>query len=133
MVEVALSILVVAVGLLGVFALFPVGLNAGREAEDESEMLMVADFVFANLQAYAATNYTQLAQFTCEYNDTVIPVQSSSPVIMREDGFTPICRVRLEVQPEDNYTHVTLTCVPGDGKLDQNPRVFYTRCTKWSP
>lgn len=54
LVEVTLALLVVAVGLTATFALFPEGLKATREAVNDTEVALFADYVFGTLAATAA-------------------------------------------------------------------------------
>lgn len=57
LVEIALAILVVSVGLLAVYGLFPSGFRTGRQAIDDTRAAMFAQEVFNGLKAKAA--YTQ--------------------------------------------------------------------------
>ena len=50
LVEIALAILVLSVGLLGVFALFPVGLDAGNRAVDDAQMSAFAEDVLMHFR-----------------------------------------------------------------------------------
>jgi len=54
LVEVTLALLVVAIGLTATFALFPVGLQATREAVNDTEVGLFADYVFSTLAVTAA-------------------------------------------------------------------------------
>jgi prepilin-type N-terminal cleavage/methylation domain-containing protein len=45
LVEVALALLVVAVGLMGVFSLFPVGIESNRKAIQETQISLFAEYV----------------------------------------------------------------------------------------
>jgi uncharacterized protein (TIGR02598 family) len=58
MVEVTLAIGVVAVGLLAVFALVPVGLNSGRDAMDATRSSLIQQDVFNRVRG--AINTSQL-------------------------------------------------------------------------
>ena len=53
LVEVTLALLVVAIGLTATFALFPEGLKATRAAEDDTEVALVAEYVFTSLDLAA--------------------------------------------------------------------------------
>lgn len=133
MVEVALAILVVAVGLLGVFALFPVGLHAGRDAVDDTEVMMVAEAVLSNLHSFMATNYNDTASgFVFDYNGTDIRPGSTSE-LMRPDNFTPLCTVQLRVRPRraGSLAEANLICYPG--KTRTRTIEFYTRCARRAP
>ena len=50
LVEVTLALLVVAIGLVATFALFPVGLKATRDAVDDTEVSLFAEYVFSTLE-----------------------------------------------------------------------------------
>jgi hypothetical protein len=53
LVEVTLALLVVAIGLVATFALFPEGLKATRAAVDDTEVALFADYVFTTLDLTA--------------------------------------------------------------------------------
>ncbi len=53
LVEVALALLVVAIGLTSVFALFPEGIKATRSAVDDTEIGFFAEYVFTTLDLAA--------------------------------------------------------------------------------
>jgi hypothetical protein len=53
LVEVTLALLVVAIGLTATFALFPEGLKATREAVNDTEAALFADYVFTTLDLTA--------------------------------------------------------------------------------
>jgi prepilin-type N-terminal cleavage/methylation domain-containing protein len=54
LIEVALALMVVGVGLLAVFQLFPAGLRAGFDATAETRAAQFADMVFNGMRARAA-------------------------------------------------------------------------------
>lgn len=58
LVEIALAILVMAVGLLTVFAIFPAGLKQTQEAENDTRASMFAEYVLNSVHAY--NNFTNL-------------------------------------------------------------------------
>ena len=60
LVEVALALLVVAIGFTAIFGLFPAGMQASRTAIEETEMSEFADFVFASLDVLAMRNWSDL-------------------------------------------------------------------------
>ena len=55
LVEVSLALLVVAIGLLTIFALFPGGLDLSRKSVDATEVAAFAEFVFAGLDGMASS------------------------------------------------------------------------------
>lgn len=56
MVEIALAILVVGIGLLAVFSLFPTGMTFNRQAIDDTYAAMFAEEVFYGYRAQASAN-----------------------------------------------------------------------------
>lgn len=66
LVEVALAIAVIAIGLIGILALFPLGLRATRSATDNTAMAMIA-------QDYIAC-YQQIALNSNNYSNAGTPV-----------------------------------------------------------
>jgi type II secretory pathway pseudopilin PulG len=57
MVEIALAMMVMTVGVLGIFALFPVGLNSSRDAKTDTQMAMLAQAVFDDFRDWSARNW----------------------------------------------------------------------------
>ena len=53
LVEVSLALLVVAVGVLGAFALFPAGLSTNKRAIEDTQSAMFAEMVFGGYRALA--------------------------------------------------------------------------------
>ncbi|HDL77943.1 MAG TPA: prepilin-type N-terminal cleavage/methylation domain-containing protein, partial [Lentisphaerae bacterium] len=56
LVEVSLALLVVGIGLVAVFGLFPEGLRSARRSVDDAQTAAFAQFVFASLEYVACTN-----------------------------------------------------------------------------
>ncbi|NLB65665.1 MAG: hypothetical protein GX803_04250 [Lentisphaerae bacterium] len=54
LVEVTLALLVVAIGLTATFALFPDGMKAARDAVDDTQVSLFADYVFSTLAVTVA-------------------------------------------------------------------------------
>ena len=54
LVEVTLAIAVVAIGLVGIMALFPLGLDAVRQAADATQMMAIGQDALADFQQEAA-------------------------------------------------------------------------------
>lgn len=58
LIEVALALLVVSVGLVAVIGMFPSGLDSGRKANEDTQTAIFADYVLNTIRACAAnTNY----------------------------------------------------------------------------
>ena len=64
LVEVTLALLVVAIGLVSTFALFPEGMKATRAAVNDTEVGLFADYVFSTLAATAAARGQELGSGT---------------------------------------------------------------------
>ena len=65
LVEVSLALLVAAIGLVTIFALFPDGLASSRKSVSASEISAFADYVFASMQSMAGgTNETAWDAFS---------------------------------------------------------------------
>jgi prepilin-type N-terminal cleavage/methylation domain-containing protein len=56
LVETALAILVVSVGMLAIFSLFPSGMISSKQASDDTYAAMFADEVFNGIRALMSTN-----------------------------------------------------------------------------
>jgi prepilin-type N-terminal cleavage/methylation domain-containing protein len=69
LVEVSLALLVVGVGMMGAFALFPVGLDAGKLALEDSRASLFSDEAFDSIRtlSVAGTNLTGVT----DYRDAV--------------------------------------------------------------
>ena len=73
LVEVSLALLVAAIGLVTIFALFPDGLASSRKSVSASEISAFADYVFASMQSMAGgTNETAWDAF--RNNGTNVPL-----------------------------------------------------------
>ena len=92
LVEVSLALLVIGIGLLAVFALFPEGLGAARRAVDDVETAAFAEFVFASLAFEAADTNESWGTFgpgVSLYRSHALE-WSGQPVIVANGGFTTI-------------------------------------------
>lgn len=61
LIEVALALLVVAIGLTAIMGLFPAGMQSSRTAIEETEMGEFADFVLSSLEIIAGRNWELLS------------------------------------------------------------------------
>jgi len=77
LVEVTLAIAVVAIGLVGIMALFPLGLDAVRQAADSTQMMAIGQDVLADFQQEAA-NSNCYALGSSGYSTNVIDPASLS-------------------------------------------------------
>ncbi len=80
LVEIALAIFVLSLGLLAVFGLFPHGLGMADIARQETQSGMFADYVFGALRAVAAD-----ADWTDENFDFQTDISFYSPYIQVDD------------------------------------------------
>src|ERR1043166_7469183 len=64
--EVSLAIAVVAIGLVGILALFPLGLRATRGALDDTQMATVGQEVISTFQQLALTNSNYAYNFVAD-------------------------------------------------------------------
>lgn len=60
LIEVSLAMMVMAIGILSILALFPAGLDQGARSLADTHAALFAEEVFAGLQAYAETNWVGL-------------------------------------------------------------------------
>ena len=88
LVEVTLAVAVVAIGVVGILALFPLGMDAVRKAADDTQMMAIGEDAIAYFQQMAVnTNYypTQLGATT--YGTNVINgTQESYSTNQQVDG-----------------------------------------------
>ncbi len=71
LIEVALAMLVIGVGIVAVFGLFPAGLDASRRTADETSAAMFAEEVFGGFRAKAQVVPWQ------SFNNIRVPIASS--------------------------------------------------------
>lgn len=152
LVEIALALLVISVGMLALFGLFPVGLNANRAALDETRAAMFADEVLNGVRAQASVVPWNIiagsiileppsphvwrnmgsgmrVQVTQNPNPAHFDTIFYDPDGMRSgpgSGYRDfVMRYRLEIDPlGPSYTAVRLQVRPGIGTT--NTYVFYT-------
>lgn len=73
LVEIALAMMVISVGLLAVFGLFPAGMSSNKNAIDDTYGAMFAEEVFNGVRAVLSTNNWN----TLNWNNINIPERSS--------------------------------------------------------
>ena len=78
LVEVALALLIVSVGLLATVGMLPGGLDNSRKASDDTQQALFADYVLNTLRALAANTNYPWASFSTGTPATPIPVAASS-------------------------------------------------------
>jgi prepilin-type N-terminal cleavage/methylation domain-containing protein len=146
LIEIALAILVVSIGLLSVFSLFPSGMAANKHAIDDTYGAMFADEVFNGLRAVLSTNSFQ----NVDWSNVAIPARSSekwgfvNEQIVRAnrlndwqlaqyrpsslDGALDFAvRYKLELQPINaNIAYAILEVLPGEFGPTNNVLRVYT-------
>ncbi|NMD85377.1 hypothetical protein HF882_02140 [Victivallis vadensis] len=133
MIEVALSLAIIAIGLSSILVLFPVGLNANKTAIANNNLADVAEYMIGYLRAYAIANWndsgtsnsflTQLNSTKPTGADTSFPADSAWKVFgTKQDGATRLKQLSL---PGNNNRGVFLfqqiSLVPdpsGNGTLE---------------
>lgn len=104
LVEVCMAVLVVGLGLMSVFAMFPSGLAASEAAQADTETGLFAEKVFFGLHA-VATEVT-LAQWNA--NTFIIP-----------DGAKTVTTSGAETENEAKTVRYRLTCIPRGDKVKE--------------
>ena len=106
LVEVSLALLVVAIGLLTIFALIPDGLGLSRKSVDATEMAAFADFVFASLDGMASsTNANDWNRF---WNNPT----NHLPLTKMLEGATNIPPTQPRIRPMGNSTPQWFPWIP---------------------
>lgn len=145
LVEIALAMLVMAVGVMGVFSLLPVGLTANRNAINDSRIALIAESVLAELRAEMMNNYSDDGgNFSYVYNDDYPgeelrpydPTQGEGPpepTFFYDGDDLVICNCELRVEPvySGSLSEATLTCAPGQ-ETGGERLVFYTRFANYN-
>ena len=92
LIELALSVFVMGVGILGVFGLSRLGITAAAEAEDEVRAAMFADDVFTTMRLYAdamrGTNSDDWVDFWENIETNEFPV-AGADLWQDADGYVP--------------------------------------------
>ena len=97
LVEVALALLVVGVGIVAIFGLFPAGMEAGRRTVNETQAALFAEEVFAAYRSLASV--TNLATAANAQVPVAAPEQWSSPPLIIPDGSVQTCVLRAFASP----------------------------------
>jgi prepilin-type N-terminal cleavage/methylation domain-containing protein len=145
LVEVALALLVISVGLLAVFSLFPAGMALNKQAIDDTYGAMFAEEVFAGLRAHAAREWSTIqevklpprsiqkwgyaAQMIVEAN-AGWQTARYTPAALGGDALDFAVRYNLIVQPHpenpDNRAYAILEILTGEFGPTNNPLRIYT-------
>jgi prepilin-type N-terminal cleavage/methylation domain-containing protein len=136
LIEVSLAVLVVGLGLLAVFSLFPSGLRSAEEGSADTRCGMFAETVMNGLHGNAAsiTNWADWCSSTNVADDLTDGVLAN---VLRVDGvetFEPFpaggMRYKLTLTLADpNRYSALLEVVSGQYGSFANPTLFYTEFT----
>jgi hypothetical protein len=143
LVEVCLALLVVAVGLLAVFGLFPDGLSASRRAVETTEMSAFSEYVFSSLEIEASDPLVSWGSFANglqlmrthalkDADGNQPRVTASGPLQPHTYYWTPdfYAGGSLYVDSEVTVTYFTYTLSIGDADPNVSP-AKYARLEVW--
>jgi prepilin-type N-terminal cleavage/methylation domain-containing protein len=145
LIEISIALMVVAVGMLGVLSMFPVGLEQNERSINETYGALFAQEVFAGLNAYAETNWINLEDFRaplsvdhfvsphivtniirCTTPDKVLTNKYMHATNMVDYAL----RYSLFIQTNGPIKSATLLIYPGEFGVTNNPIVFYNEFFK---
>ena len=146
LIEVSLAILMVAVGLLALFGLFPLGLRESEMGIVDTHEAMFADHILSGLEAnaLAITNWndwTNSVDFSSRIAEEIYPIQTGVwsftnvgegvdfPELdpMAPDEVVRYVRYRLTISDHGARKTAELEVKSGIyGDFDQNARVYHT-------
>jgi prepilin-type N-terminal cleavage/methylation domain-containing protein len=137
LIEVSLAVLVIGLGLLAIFSLFPAGLRSAEEGAADTHAGLFADTVMNGLHGNAATltNWTDWCNSFS--NDVVTGVLGATPLIVGggdhvvsfpEGGDVPArLRYRLTISNAVDLSYsASLEVCDGEFGSFRNPSVYYT-------
>lgn len=157
LVETVLALFVVAIGIIGIFALFPAGLTASRDAMDDSRISLLAEAILSDVRAELARDFNVGYEFRdnnlCDDDGDDIVIEGTGDRVLvfsrAEDeaghdvAGDPIGVFELNVEklpapenPGERLAEATLRVWPGmvddpddleADKLTRRNLVFYTR------
>jgi prepilin-type N-terminal cleavage/methylation domain-containing protein len=125
LIEVALALMVVGVGLLAVFQLFPAGLRAGFDATAETRAAQFADMVFNGMRARAADTANLVSEFAPYTIVDTGPDWADHVELAYPHGSDEFIRYTLDVRFEKPGL-AAATLVVRYGKVGTAEHVFYS-------
>lgn len=146
LVEVALAMLVVSVGLMGVFSLFPVGSEANRKAIQETQIGLFAEYVLNGFRYQAEqeswSSVANNSSFQISPLASTYAWESPTPIMAGHDVKVAVYKVKANSAIEEMSFRYTLHVYDVAGKNDvkalvltvwhgqfgvlKDPSVFYT-------
>ncbi len=142
LIEISIALMVVAVGMLGVLSMFPVGLEQNERSVGETYCSLFAQEVLAGVKAYAEYDWNRLDNFSMRlsvdafngrYTTNIIRTTTQTNVLvvkyMRDTGTNNIVnyalRYSLFIKTNGPIKSATLLVYPGEFGVRKNPIVFY--------
>ncbi len=147
LVEVALALMVTAVGMMAVFSLFPVGLDMNKKAIDDTQLSIFADDVIAGVRAQLWKDGWNVVQ-----NPTAIRLRPTARDVWKIPPATDIeatgtketmiyefidypivdmaVRYKLNVNTLGNRAYFRLELINGETGPTNNTQVYYTEVFK---
>jgi len=132
LIEVALAVLVLGVGLLAVFSLFPSGLRSAEEGADDTKCGLFAETILNGMHGNAATitnwsDWCNTSTFLGDVTSGVVGATASFVPVVFPSGGTEKNRYTLTINTSDsNRYSATLQVVNGEHGALTYPSVFYT-------
>lgn len=133
LIEVALAVLVLGVGLLAVFSLFPSGLRSAEEGAADTKCGLFAETILNGMHGNAATitNWSDWCNASTFRGDVLaglmVTTSTVAQVITFPAGGTEKNRYMLSLDTSNsNRYSATLQVVNGEYGLWSYPSVFYT-------
>jgi len=102
LVEVTLAVAVVAIGVVGILALFPLGMDAVRKAADDTQMMAIGEDIIGYFQQEAAPSN--------HYSIRNIPMPPTPPgVTLATEVISNACSYSVDTNMDGIYYHVDVT------------------------
>lgn len=113
MVEIALAMAIIAIGLSGILVLFPVGINASKNAIADNNLADIAEYIMGYLQAGCNKDWINLAQ-----NPTASPPYPFSDTLPSSASTVGDSGITLDANGRDTTNFPTP--VPGNDPDNAN-------------
>ncbi|MGI6087692.1 MAG: type IV pilus modification PilV family protein [Kiritimatiellia bacterium] len=152
LVEITLALMVVAIGILSVMSLFPVGLDQNMRSIADTQMALFADDVFQGLRVWAEDGWTNLDEaiippaakdawatnakpFKLTYtniftNSYFMPDENTGNSLPHGEKYHIRFKPTLTTNAQKTVKAVTLHVWSGEFGSTNNPTIFYTEFFK---
>lgn len=134
LIEVALAVLAVGMGLMVIFALFPAGLQNAEDDATDTQAGLFADAVFSSMRGDGAWTNTSMVTVMAGTGSFFVKCdgQTNNPFLF-PPGSDPLvsanylrCRLEVTNYPPSRLYSATLQVCPGQYGLYTTQNVFYT-------